>query len=103
VKVRFTLPAYADLAEILDHIGRWSPQGAIRVNQRIRTLIELLLKHPHLGRLTDDPTIRRMPTSPYPYLVFYEVTADEVIIHAVRHGARDPASMPGEGRSRSEP
>ncbi|MFZ5692349.1 MAG: type II toxin-antitoxin system RelE/ParE family toxin [Pseudomonadota bacterium] len=103
MRVRFTLPAYADLAEILDYIGRWSPQGAIRVNQRIRTLIELLLEHPHLGRPTDDPTIRRMPTSPYPYLVFYEVTGDEVIIHAVRHGARDPASMPGEGPSRSEP
>jgi plasmid stabilization system protein ParE len=32
---------------------------------------------------------------PYPYLVFYEVTDEEIIVHAVRHGARDPGSMPG--------
>jgi hypothetical protein len=35
-----------------------------------------------------------MTTSPYPYLIFYEVVGDEVIIHAVRHGARDAGSMP---------
>ena len=31
------------------------------------------------------------------YLVFYEVKDDEVVIVGVRHGARDPGSMPGEG------
>lgn len=44
---------------------------------------------------TDDPTIRRINTWPYPYLIFYEVREDEIIIHAVRHGARDPSGMPG--------
>jgi plasmid stabilization system protein ParE len=39
--------------------------------------------------------IRRATTSPYPYFVFYEVSATEIIIHAVRHAARDPAGMPG--------
>ena len=99
MRVRYTLPAHADLAAILDYIEHRSPQGARRVKQRIQTVIELLSEHPHLGKPTDDPTIRRMPTSPYPYLVFYEATAEEIIIHAVRHGARDPASMPGEGQS----
>ena len=32
---------------------------------------------------------------PYSYLVFYEATESEIIIHAVRHVARDPSSMPG--------
>jgi plasmid stabilization system protein ParE len=36
-----------------------------------------------------------MTTSPYPYLIFYEVAGEEVIIHAVRHGARDPSDMAG--------
>jgi len=36
-----------------------------------------------------------MTTSPYPYLIFYEVTDSEVIVHAVRHGARDQSNMPG--------
>jgi hypothetical protein len=48
-----------------------------------------------MGVRTEDPTIRRATTSPYPYLVFYEVTEAEIVIHAVRHAARDPAGMPG--------
>ncbi|MGH9806670.1 MAG: type II toxin-antitoxin system RelE/ParE family toxin [Terriglobia bacterium] len=35
-----------------------------------------------------------MTTTPYPYLVFYEVTESEIVIHAVRHSARDPSGMP---------
>jgi toxin ParE1/3/4 len=44
---------------------------------------------------TDDPAIRRLTTTPYPYLIFYEVTETEIIVHAIRHGARDPSGMPG--------
>jgi toxin ParE1/3/4 len=36
-----------------------------------------------------------MATTPYPYLVFYEVGETEIIMHAVRHAARDPSDMPG--------
>jgi plasmid stabilization system protein ParE len=39
-----------------------------------------------------------LPTLPYPYVIFYEVTEHEIIIHAVRYAARDPASMPGAGK-----
>ena len=62
---------------------------------RILAVIDLLLQYPHIGAPTTDPSIRRITTPPYPYLVFYEVDGDEVIIHAVRHGARDPSGMPG--------
>jgi toxin ParE1/3/4 len=66
-----------------------------RIEARIRALTDLLLRHPHIGRRTSDPAIRRMTTTPYPYLVFYEITQTEIIIHAVRHAARDPSGMPG--------
>jgi toxin ParE1/3/4 len=95
VKVRYTLPALADLAVILDYIAVHSPHGAKRVQARIQAIIDLLLVHPYIGVRTDDPTIRRLTTLPYPYLVFYEVTDTEIMIHAVRHGARDPSGMPG--------
>lgn len=95
VKLRYTLPALADLSAILDYIAAQSPQGARRVQARIRTLTELLLLHPHIGRRTNDPVIRRMTATPYPYLVFYEATETEIIIHAVRHAARRPSRMPG--------
>jgi plasmid stabilization system protein ParE len=94
MRLRYTLPALADLASVLDFIADRSPQGAARVHARIRAITELLLQHPLAGARTDDSSIRRMPTTPYPYVVFYEVVNDEIIIHAVRHGARDPGGNP---------
>src|SRR5215472_10105938 len=66
---------------ILDYIGARSPQGAGRVQARIQAVIDLLLRYPGIGRRTNDPTIRRITATPYPYFVFYEVTETEVIIH----------------------
>jgi plasmid stabilization system protein ParE len=79
----------------LAYISARSPQGAKRVRSRIKAVTDLLLDHPQIGTKTDDPTIRRMTTLPYPYLIFYEPTEIEIIIHAVRHGARDPSDAPG--------
>jgi toxin ParE1/3/4 len=95
VKLRYTLPALADLGSILDYIAALSPQGAKRVQARIQSIISLLLTHPEIGLRTDDPVIRRLTTPPYPYLVFYEITETEIVIHAVRHAVRDPSGMPG--------
>jgi plasmid stabilization system protein ParE len=95
VRLRYTLPALADLASILDYIAAHSPQGAKRVQARIQTTIDLILLYPHIGVRTDEPAIRRVTTTPYPYLVFYQATDSEIIIHAVRHAARDPSGMPG--------
>jgi len=95
VRLRYTPQALADLEKILDYIGVRSPQGARRVQQRIQALIDLLPAHPRIGVRTSDPAIRRLVVIPYPYLVFYEATDAEIIIHAVRHAARNPAGMPG--------
>ena len=95
MRLRYTHPALADLSAILDYIATHSPQGARRVQARIKALTDLLLLHPRIGRRTQDPAIRRITTTPYPYLVFYEVTASEIIIHAIRHAARDPSGMTG--------
>lgn len=95
MKLRYTLPALADLNSILHHIAARSPQGARRVQTRLQTIIDRLLIHPYIGVRTDDPTIRRLTTPPYPYLIFYEAAETEIIIHAVRHAVRDPSGMPG--------
>jgi plasmid stabilization system protein ParE len=88
VRLRYTL-----LSAILDHIAAQSPQGARRVQARIKALTDLLLLYPQIGRRTNDPAIRRMTMTPYPYLI--STTGTEVIIHAIRHAARNPAGMPG--------
>jgi toxin ParE1/3/4 len=94
VKLRYTLPALADLNAVLDCIAAHSPLSARRVHSRIQAIIDLLLLYPGTGTRTDDPIIRRMTALPYPYLIFYEATETGIIVHAVRHAARDPAGMP---------
>jgi plasmid stabilization system protein ParE len=96
VKLRYTRPALADFNSVLDYIAAHSPQGARRIQARIQALIDLLLLYPGIGTRTGDPTIRRMTALSYQYVIFYEATEIEIIIiHAVRHAARDPSSMPG--------
>jgi toxin ParE1/3/4 len=95
MRLRYTLPALADLDSILAYVNERSPQGAARIHARIQAVANMLLQFPLIGAPTDDPTIRRLATIPYPYLIFYEVTDSDIIIHAVRHGAREASSRSG--------
>ena len=91
MKLRYTRPALADLDAILGHIEVDSPRAAKRVHAKIKSTVDLLLSYPLVGAKTEDPAIRRLVVTPYPYLLFYEPTADEIIIHAIRHAARKTA------------
>jgi toxin ParE1/3/4 len=42
LRLRYTLPALADLAAILDYIAAHFPPGAHRVQARIQAVIDLL-------------------------------------------------------------
>jgi plasmid stabilization system protein ParE len=95
MRLRYTLPALADLQSILEYVQQHSPQGARSIQARIKLVADLLLRHPRVGVQTADPAIRRINTAPYPYLIFYEVAGEEIIVHAIRHGSRNPAGMPG--------
>ncbi|WP_255468588.1 type II toxin-antitoxin system RelE/ParE family toxin [Reyranella sp. CPCC 100927] len=53
------------------------------------------MEYPRIGIVTQESDIRRVTARPYPYLIFYEVSDDEIVIHAVRHASRDPSTMPG--------
>jgi toxin ParE1/3/4 len=94
VKLRFTPKGASELESILDYIADRSPEGAVQVQARLQALTALLLLHPHAGQLTSKSRLRRIAATPYPYLIFYRIRDDAVVIHGVRHSARDPASMP---------
>jgi toxin ParE1/3/4 len=68
------------------------------VGSRIDAVLSVLAENPGLGRKTRRSKIRFMNTHPYPYLIFYRVSAEEVEVIAIRHGARNPRSMPARPR-----
>jgi toxin ParE1/3/4 len=45
---------------------------------------------PEMAQPTDEPGVRRMLIGRYPYLIYYAVENDEIVILHVRHGARRP-------------
>jgi len=100
MRVRFTLPALADLENIIDFLGEKSPSAALGVSRRVGQITVLLAEQPNVGRRTDADGIRRINLQPYPFVLFYEVLPDEVRVMAVMHGARDPDSMPGSDETK---
>ncbi len=94
MKLRYTLRAAQELEQVLSYIDDRSPEGARRVKARIQAVIDLIASHPQSSQLTSTRRLRRVVVHPYPYLIFYAATNDEVVIHGVRHAARRPSSMP---------
>lgn len=96
MKLRYTPDALAELDDVLTYIAARSEGSARVVQRRIKAAIDFLQDFPRAGRPTGLPDLRRIVVTPYPYLIFYNMTADEVIIVGIRHAARDPLSMPDQ-------
>lgn len=90
MKVQYTRRATDDLAEIFAYIAKDNPHAAVRVVERIETVVAHLEHAPESGTPTDKPGIRRVSAVTYPYLIFYEILRDEIAIVHIRHGARRP-------------
>jgi toxin ParE1/3/4 len=93
LKLRFTTRAARELEGVLAYVAAHSPSGARRVHTRIKSALDMLADHPRAGAQSSHPRLRRLVVNPYPYLIYYEVSADEVIVHGVRHAARDPDEL----------
>ena len=88
MKVRYTVPAQADLDDIYTYISSNNPFAAERIKRHIKIDADLLGDLPFISRESDFPGIRVRKVRHYPYLIFYSIEADEVHILHVRHGAR---------------
>jgi toxin ParE1/3/4 len=93
MKLRYERGALADLEEIFSYIAADNPAAAARLVARIEEVAARITASPYLGEATRKSGFRRFPVGNY--LIVYEVGADEVIIHYVRHGAR---RRPWEGK-----
>ena len=87
--VRFTLRALADLTDIRTYLVERSLQGAERVRSQIAATIDLLSSFPMIGRTTDEPGVRVVELTRYPYRIFHVVEADALVILHIRHSARE--------------
>ena len=70
--------------------SRRSQLRARRVRDRLRDVEQ----PSNSGQPTRLSWLRRFALRPYPYLIFYEATAAEIIIHSVWQAARNPSDRP---------
>lgn len=90
MKLRYTNRAATELDAVLSSLDLASPQGARRVRKRLQDTIDLLLRYPSAGRLTNKRQLRRITVFPYPYVIFYRASTTGIIIYGIRHTARKP-------------
>jgi toxin ParE1/3/4 len=88
MRVRWTEVAFAELHDIHSYIARDNPAAAKAVVLRIEQVVARLERFPHMARTTGASDIRVFPALPFPYLVFYTVEGEELIVRNVRHGRR---------------
>jgi toxin ParE1/3/4 len=86
MKLRYERGALADLAEIFAYIAEDNRAAAPHLVSRIESVAQRIAANPMMGDATRKSNFRRFPIGRY--LIVYEVTKEEVIIHYVRHGAR---------------
>src|SRR3954451_23054046 len=76
-----------DQRDIRLHFGAECARGEASRGAH-RTHINNLGDFPEMGQETREAGVRRIPAGRYPYLVYYTVEAEEVVILHVRYGAR---------------
>jgi plasmid stabilization system protein ParE len=88
-----TRRAVAQIDKALIYIEARSPQGAAHLRERVMALESLLQEQPYAGPAASRPNVRRLSANPFPYLIDYRMTANEIIIMRFRHTARRPPDI----------
>lgn len=88
VKLRWTEIAADDLQSVHQYLGERSPTQADAMIERILASIDVLEQYPNLGRPGRLRGIRELVVAGTPFIVFYRLQRDQVLILGVVHGAR---------------
>jgi plasmid stabilization system protein ParE len=91
MRVGYTSTALAELGDIFSYIAKHNRVAAARVVAHIEESAARLARFPRMGMPKYKPGVRMIPLRRYPFLVFYTVESDEVLILSVRHAARKRA------------
>jgi len=85
MRLRLTLGAQRDMEDLRSYLLPLSRLGAENVRLSIEGSLDLLGRLPRAGRATDIPSIRMLPVIRYPYLIYYALISDEVVVVHIRH------------------
>ena len=89
MKVRFSRLALAELDRVLAELAERNPRTSARFLNRVEQMSAQLGRHPKaFQQVLNRPDVRRAPLLRYPYLMFYKVVNDEVLVLRIAHGAR---------------
>ena len=96
MRLTFTLPAEQDLEAISDYIGTDNPRKAISFVQELRAQCRRIAQNP-LGYQPRPEIAANLRSCAYGrYVIFFEITSEDITIVRVLHGARDlPAVFKG--------
>jgi toxin ParE1/3/4 len=92
--IKYTPAAVDDLDEIFSYISENNLSAAEELLEQINRQIFLLAEFPNMGAVLSDDDFTliqrgyRFIVVP-PYLIFYRLVEDTVIIHRILHGRRD--------------
>ena len=91
MKLRFTLRAVENIAELADYIRTRDPRAAERVRADIYASLRNVILFPKVGRRQTAEGVRKLVTPKFSYLIYYtvDVAADEIIVLSVKHPARE--------------
>ncbi|HEX7707607.1 MAG TPA: type II toxin-antitoxin system RelE/ParE family toxin [Thermoanaerobaculia bacterium] len=94
MRVLRVLPrASRDLAEACEHYEAISTKLASRFEAEIDAAFARILEYPLMYQIVHRE-IHRAVLHDFPYLVFYEVEQDAIVVHRVLLGLRDPEYWP---------
>ena len=88
MRIRWTVWALSNLDAEVAYIARDDPAAAIQVAQIIEDTVDLLQRHPALGRPGRVAGTRELIISRTPYIIPYRIRNNEIQILRVFHGAR---------------
>lgn len=89
MKARFVSTAEAELVEAMNYYGGIDPSLGARFLTEVEASVALIETHP-LAWMPLSPRTRRCRVTHFPFGLFYQVRAEEIIIISVMDLRRDP-------------
>jgi len=93
MRVTLTRVATRQLQAIFAYTADENPIAAQRVVERVEEIRRLLSENAEIGRKLQQRRLRWFPLTPFPYLIYYEVSGQTVRIVRIWHASRRRSAL----------